>query len=112
MFSLFQSILIPRWPQDGLKMVARGPKMDQGGPKMAQDGPKMAHIHEIGDSYTLLPPQVPETSFFTTQIEGAIGRGRARRSATNRGEARRIATNRWGRPSKHYQHPPDRQRAF
>ena len=79
---------------------------------MAQDGPKMAHIHEIGDSYTLLPPQVPETSFFTTQIEGAIFQGRARRIATNRAESRRIAPNRRGRPSKNYQHPPDRQRAF
>ena len=87
MFSLFQSILIPRWPQDGLKMVATGPKMNPGGPKMAQDGPKMAHIHEIGDSYTLLPPQVPETSFFTTQIEGAIFQGRARRIAAKRDES-------------------------
>ena len=87
MFSLFQSILIPRWPKDSLKMVATGPKMNPGGPKMAQDGPKMAHIHEICDSYTLLPPQVPETSFFTTQIEGAIFQGRARGIATNRAES-------------------------
>ena len=44
MFSFFQSILIPRWPQDGLDMVATGPKMNPGGPKMAQDGPKIGGI--------------------------------------------------------------------
>ena len=56
---------------------------------MAQDGPKMAHIHEIFDSHTFLPPQVSETSFFTTQIEGAIFYGRVRRLAANCGESRR-----------------------
>ena len=44
--------------------------------------------------YHLLKPflcaEVPETSFFTTQIEGAIFQGRARRIATNRAESRRI----------------------
>ena len=80
-------------------MVATGPKMNPGGPKMAQDGPKMAHIHEICDTYTLLPPQVPETSFFTIRNEGAIFYGRVRRIARNCDELRRIAANRWGRPS-------------
>ena len=45
--------------------------------------------------YHLLKPflcaEVPETSFFTTQIEGAIFYRRARRSAANCDESRRIA---------------------
>ena len=54
---------------------------------MAQDGPKMAHIHELCDSYTFLPPQVPETSFFTTNRGGYF----LRACAANCGELRRIA---------------------
>ena len=116
MFSLFQSILIPKWPQDGLKMVARGPKMDQGGPKMAQDGPKRSHIHEICDGYTLLPPSeallvrrsARNFVFYHTNRGGDFFQA----CAAKREELRGIAANRRGRPSKYYQHPPDRQRAF
>ena len=94
MFSRFQCILIPRWPQDGLKMVARGPKMDPGGSKMAQDGPKRSHIHEICDSYTLLPP--PEALLVRRSARNLVfyhtnrGGDFSRACATNCEEARRI----------------------
>ena len=71
-------------------MVATGPKMNPGSHKMAQDRPKIAHIHANCDSYTFLPPQVPETSFFTTNRGGEFSGG-VRRIATNRDESRGIA---------------------